>query len=214
MKIEMSERLKHRLTGLVVVISIAIIFLPAMMKKSNRRFEETVHVAVTLPHKPQVASVTVPGKKALFETVKVAHVEIPPFPKAPEKIASAEPIKLATPVLASQLAQLDIPVVKARKTKPASLPPAKISKVLSVSLNNARYGVQLASFSQQINAQQLVNKLRQHGYTASYTPIQGNQGQAIYKVVVGSLAEKEAALSLQKKLASNLKLNGFVVKMA
>ena len=213
MKIEMSERLKHRLTGLVVVISIAIIFLPAMMKKSNRRFEETVHVAVKLPHKPQVASVSVPGKKVLFDSVKVAHVEIPPFPKAPEKIASAEPIKLVAPALASQLAKLEIPPVKLRK-KPLVLPSAKISKIISMHLNNDRYGVQLASFSQQINAQQLVNRLRQHGYTANYTPIQGKKGRAIYKVVVGSLAQKEAALILQKKLAANLKLSGFIVKMA
>jgi DedD protein len=155
----------------------------------------------------------VPGKKVLFNSVKVAHVEIPPFPKAPEKIASAEPIKLVTPALASQLAKLEIPPVKLRK-KPLVMPSAKISKVISMHLNNDRYGVQLASFSQQINAQQLVNRLRQHGYTASYTPIQGNKGRAIYKVVVGSLAQKEAALILQKKLATNLKLSGFIVKMA
>ena len=37
MKFVMDERIKHRLTGLVVILSIAAIFLPEQVKKSNQR---------------------------------------------------------------------------------------------------------------------------------------------------------------------------------
>ena len=37
MKLMMDERVKHRLTGVVVLVSIAVIFVPAMIKKSNKR---------------------------------------------------------------------------------------------------------------------------------------------------------------------------------
>lgn len=242
MKIEMSERLKHRLTGLVVVISIAIIFLPAMMKKSNQKFERTLRVSVALPQKPEKPLVAIPQKRDLFKTVKVAHVDLPPLPKEPVKIALAEPVK--TPVISdtpkpiSQLAQIQTPNTHI-SNKPAgksintsvlnktilnktelhktavkiqAQSPAVKATAASVSAAISHYGVQLASFTQQVNAQQLVNRLRQHGYLATYTPIYLKKGQRIYKVVVGSLAQRDEALHLQKKLAQNLKLSGFIVK--
>ena len=36
MKFVMNEQLKHRLTGLVVLLSLGVIFVPAMIKKSTR----------------------------------------------------------------------------------------------------------------------------------------------------------------------------------
>ena len=40
MKFVMDERLKHRLTGVVVILAIAAIFVPAVMKKSNQHSKQ------------------------------------------------------------------------------------------------------------------------------------------------------------------------------
>ncbi|KTD17106.1 SPOR domain-containing protein [Legionella jordanis] len=77
MKLMMDERVKHRLIGLAVILSIAAIFTPAIIKKSNQRIDDNVSVSVKLPPKPQAPEVAMPSEKSMFETVKVAHVEIP-----------------------------------------------------------------------------------------------------------------------------------------
>ena len=64
---------------------------------------------------------------------------------------------------------------------------------------------------QQKNAQTLVTILRGKGYIASYNKFSGKQGE-YYKVFVGQLQQKNEAITLQKKLALSMQLNGFIVK--
>ena len=219
MKFVLDERLKHRLTGLVVIISVAIIFVPAMIKRSNQRLEESINVSIQLPPKPSVPSVNVSKQETIFNEVKVAHVDIPAVPAAPAVI---KPVARPT-----QIVKLDVPVNK--KTNPAATVrrselPKKVVNTTTVSradlpnklvktiaMKEGGYGVQLASFGQQVNAQALVNRLKSHGYPANYNKISTRQG-AFYKVVVGQLAKRDDAEFLQKKLSQNMQLKGFVVK--
>ncbi|KTD06623.1 Sporulation domain-containing protein [Legionella gratiana] len=78
MKLVIDEKLKHRLVGLAVVLSLGAIFLPSMMKKSSQRFEHNFRVNVQLPPKPKAPHVVMTDEKEMFETIKVAKVEIPP----------------------------------------------------------------------------------------------------------------------------------------
>ncbi|KTD60685.1 Sporulation domain-containing protein [Legionella santicrucis] len=78
MKLVIDEKLKHRLVGLAVVLSLGAIFLPSMMKKSSQRFENNFSVNVQLPPKPTAPNVVMTDEKEMFETIKVAKVEIPP----------------------------------------------------------------------------------------------------------------------------------------
>lgn len=91
MKLVMDERLKHRLVGLAVVISLAAIFVPAIVKKSTQRFDGKHVTTVKLPTKPAMPKIAMPEEQAMFKRVKVAHVEIPAFEqKAPVVIAKAQ----------------------------------------------------------------------------------------------------------------------------
>jgi DedD protein len=82
MKIVVDEKVKHRFVGITVILSIGIVFAPAILKKSQRRLEDTVSLSVKLPPKPILPQVSVRDSKALFETVKVAHVDIPSVEKS------------------------------------------------------------------------------------------------------------------------------------
>lgn len=96
MKLVFDERIKHRLVGLAVVVSLAAIFAPAIMKKSSQRFDSPPSIAVKLPAKPKMPDVEMADEKAMFETVKVAHVDIPTANEEFEPattIAKAEPLK-------------------------------------------------------------------------------------------------------------------------
>ena len=216
MKFVMDERLKHRLTGVVVILAIAAIFVPAVMKKSNQHFEEKLNFSVRLPPRPILPDVAVTKEKAIFQTVKVAHVDIPAVVQVPRltQIAKAEPLSVksslpAAPIINVRPALAKVDVVVGPAVKAASAP-RKLAKVSS-RVKKAVYAVQIASFTQKVNAQSLVTRLRSKGFNASYSKFSSKQG-AFYKVTVGELNQKDEAINLQKKLVLSMQLNGFIIK--
>jgi len=239
MKFVMDERLKHRLTGLIVILSIAAIFLPAVVKKSNQRFEENVSFSVRLPAKPVLPDVAVTDEKKVFQSVKVARVDLPVVEEVkPIQIAKAEPISIPSSVAAapvSTLVKLDKnpnvireikkPILAKKNIKPALVKVAKVvapavkaagvpKKVARAALSGVRkevYAVQLASFAQRGNALALVTSLRNKGYKASYNASNNKQG-LYYKVIVGNLNERHEAEHLQKQLSDSMQLKGFIIK--
>lgn len=240
MKLVLDERVKHRIIGLAVILSIGAIFAPAIVKKSNQRFDGNVSVSVQLPPKPLPPKVAMPDEKAMFGTVKVAHVELPAMPdeKMIVKIAKAESLSpmndVRLPVVAK--ANIDVPSLPKAKATRVSKPVAtkiaakkvvknipmpkakvvaknnkKMVPVTAKALAKGRYAVQLATFSQQRNADSLVSRLRGKGYKATYNKIITREG-AVYKVIVGHTDKKEQARVLQKQLASVMQIRGFIVE--
>ncbi|WED44157.1 SPOR domain-containing protein [Legionella cardiaca] len=123
MKLVMDERVKHRLIGLAVILSIAAIFAPAIIKKSNQRIDDNVSVSVKLPPKPTLPKVAMPEKSEMFETVKVAHVEIPDVPEETNKptLAKAESLSQLNDIktaIEPMVAKAKIEPAKAVKQKP------------------------------------------------------------------------------------------------
>ena len=139
-------------------------------------------------------------KKAIFEEVKVARLDIPMdtpkvtiLPGTPVEILNAKPNPIA-----KQTPKTLVQPVKLVKSNPIKTQPG---------LQGA-YVVQLASFIQQKNAELLVARLRSQGYQADY-----KKYGDLYKVVVGGqLTQRNDAQMLQKKLAKNMQLSGFIIK--
>lgn len=94
MKLVMDEKLKHRLIGLAVIISLGAIFAPAVMKKSSQHVDGSFSVNVKLPPKPIAPDVVMTDEKDMFKTIKIAKVEIPPVSgdKQLSALVKAEPI--------------------------------------------------------------------------------------------------------------------------
>ena len=215
MKFVLDERVKHRLMGLVVIIAIAIIFLPAVMKKSNQRFEENVRVSVNLPAKPPLPKVAVSEEKKLFQEVKVAHVDLRSVePVAPNQQVKAEPLTMKSNVVSAAVStNKKLLEAKRESTARAKVQTLAVVKKLAPmsSPKKGVYAVQIASFSQQSNAQTLVNQLRKQGFHASYNKITANKSEQ-YKVIVGELKQIEEAVNLQKQIQAKTQLHGFIIK--
>lgn len=225
MKLVMNERVKYRVTGLIVIISAAAIFVPTLVKNSNHRFEENISLAVHLPPKPKAPKVIIANEKTMFQSMKVAQVDIPKVIQEVKatQIAKAEMLStksvVPTAPIASKpiLAKTELIIAPAAKAaalpkKLAKVEEAKAIKAIKpVDVKKAVYAVQLASFTQQDNAKSLVTRLRSKGYIASYNKYTGKQGE-FYKVIVGQVHQMDEAKNLQKKLADSLQLHGFVVK--
>lgn len=214
MNITMSERTKHRILGIIVLLSVAIIFLPVALKKSNRNFEQNIKMALKFPSKPVLPKVDLPTNKEMFSQAKVVDepkVDIIKIRKS-SLIAKAEPLEIKhMPVKHSEIASISdknftpnashaVAVVEA---KPIELPKAKVK--------NDVFSIQVATFVQKNNADALVKKLEKNGFNASYNMLAGKKG-VVYQVVVGRLPEREQAIILQKKLANNMQLNGLIIK--
>lgn len=112
MKLVIDEKLKHRIIGMAVIISIVAIFAPAVMKKSSQRFEHNVNMNVRLPERPGEPNIVKADEEQVFQTVKVAHVDLEPMREdsgSLPQLAQAQPIKTpAKPEMpATQLASID-----------------------------------------------------------------------------------------------------------
>ena len=212
----MDERVKHRLTGLVVLVSIAIIFVPAMVKKSTQRLGEKINVAVILPMKPTLPRVTVVNEKKVFDAVKVAKVD-PVSQVLPLRSEIARVKVPAKRILLSQVPAVAMlkkplappPVPEAPATLPQRIAPLGLHRVEAI--KEGGYTIQLASFAQRQNAELLVKRLRGYGHHASYSESHSRQGH-VFKVTVGPMTRRDEALLLRQKIAEQLQLKGFLVK--
>jgi DedD protein len=198
MKKIFDERTKHRVVGVIVVLALMIIFLPAMIRESDKNFDEFTSYRV--PKKPPMPKVSVIEPKAMLRSVKTAAVVTIPKPQAPVHLAitAAEPISPN----ASQKQIIQSAENLAKKMQ--------ISERNSMKYNEI-FTIQLASFNKEKNAQVLVNKLLGQGFAASKQIVNTPQG-TVYQVVVGQLKQRDQAIDLQKKLVDNTQLNGLIIK--
>jgi DedD protein len=232
MKLVVDEKLKHRLIGLAVIISLAAIFAPAVMKKSSQHLDHKLSVHVKLPQKPVAPDVVLTDEKEMFKTIKVARVNIQPVTEERQltELVKAEPVHLALneaanhrakkiiKTAATQSVKQSIPIkqpVKValkQKAVPAQVVQKQITGVIKKPvIKRDIYAVQLASFSQLINAQALVDKLRLKGYKANVVKTSANEGEDVYKVYAGHSPDKLEVIRLKAQLASTMQLRGFVV---
>jgi DedD protein len=73
-----------------------------------------------------------------------------------------------------------------------------------------RWVVQVGSFSEAGNAEQLVFRLRDAGFAASSRAI-SNDGALSYKVRVGPVLERDEAVALAASIRSRLGIDGLVM---
>jgi DedD protein len=211
MNLAVSERTKHRLIGILVLVSIGVIFLPAIMKKSNKHFEKNIRIALKLPSKPELPNVDAPNNRALFKQVKVASAPAVEVPKVRKnsliaKASSLNPKLKQKTVLASASSEEVKPALKK-----VEVVKTDVETIINTELPKQIFSIQVATFTQQSNADILVEKLRDNGFVASYNTIDGERGN-LYQVIVGKLSEREKAVDLQKRLVTNMQLNGFIIK--
>lgn len=196
MTFEMSERVKYRLVGGVVVLSIAAIATSTIMKIDNHPISASLNTP-TISTQPAIVQKTV-AQNNVVPAQETTYVSF---------IAKAEP--LSGPDLPT-LAKLETPVTVIKKIAP---PIKTIAAAPSVPIANNKtgYGVQLASLSSESNAENLVAALRKHGFVARYGKFKGKQGE-FYQVIAGLVPQKNDAINLQKKIAASMKINGFVIQ--
>ncbi|KAA8706187.1 SPOR domain-containing protein [Pseudomonas cannabina] len=213
---------KQRMVGALVLIAVAVIFLPMLFTRED----ETRHVQVEAPSAPQapatsqvrVDPVPVPEPQVLPQEPvpgdDTASNQPPAMPIAPAP-AQSTPAQSAPPVTSAPAQK---PVVKptpaAAPSAPSPAPaapakPAKPAASAGVDANglSISWSVQLASMSNRANADNLQKTLRTQGYNAYIRTADG-----VNRVFVGPLIERAEADRLRDQLDKQQKLKGIVVR--
>ncbi|KSR99962.1 cell division protein [Pseudomonas aeruginosa] len=201
--------LKQRIVGALVLIALAVIFLPMLFTRED----ESRQVVVEAPPRPQAPA---------MPSVEVQPTEVPELQPGEEDIAP-EIVEEGSPAAAGQPSQ---PIGGLPATPPATQPPPQAQaasqplrqpqppaapppaeKRLDANNLPQSWSVQLASLSNRARAEELQKTLRSQGYNAYIRSFDG-----MNRVFVGPVIQRAEADRLRDQLSKQQKLNGFVVR--
>ncbi|EFW81397.1 Sporulation repeat-containing protein [Pseudomonas savastanoi pv. glycinea] len=181
---------KQRMVGALVLIAVAVIFLPMLFTRED----ETRQVQVDAPSAPQAPA--------------ASQIRVDPVPVPEPQALPKEPVPNDDDMSSSQPPSM--PIAPAPAPAPAApAAPAKPAAPAGVDANglSISWSVQLASMSNRANADNLQKTLRTQGYNAYIRTADG-----VNRVFVGPLIERAEADRLRDQLDKQQKLKGIVVR--
>ncbi|WP_350567943.1 SPOR domain-containing protein [Pseudomonas sp. H26/SER47-MNA-CIBAN-0231] len=205
---------KQRMVGALVLVALAVIFLPMLFSRQDEQRQVTVEApAAPQPSAmPQVQMdpVAVPEPQALPQEPvptdeEVAEEAAPAAPATPAAPAPTIPAQIARPATPPPVAK-PIPAPARPITSATSKPDTTQSRVDANGLS-VSWSVQLASLSSRASAESLQKNLRSQGYNAYIRSADGKN-----RVFVGPLIERAEADRLRDLLSRQQNLKGFVVR--
>lgn len=210
----MDQMLKQRLIGAIVIISLAVIFVPMILEGPDDELSPRTQDMPPPPTIDYQAEVDLPVPDESPEpagspaaSVTEQEVSAIPEPAAPQAEAAASPAE--APVKQPE------PVESATTPKPAvvkqSPPKAAVKTAAVPAITPGTWNLQVGSFSQQANATSLRDRLKKSGYQASMQELKGANGP-VYRVLIGPVSDRQAAEKLRNKLAREQKLTAMVLE--
>ncbi|MEK1942337.1 MAG: SPOR domain-containing protein [Pseudomonas sp.] len=207
----LDKGLKQRVVGALVLVALAIIFLPMLLSRpdESRRVVVDAPAMPQAPAMPEVAQepVSVPEPELLPE--EPVPVDQPattpaPLPTAPVAITqpSTPPSTPISPAPSVPVSAKPPATASATPAAPAAAPSRLDANSLPIS-----WSIQLASLSNRASAESLQKTLRSQGYNAYIRSAEG-----MNRVFVGPLIERAEADRLRDQLTKQQKLKGFVVR--
>ena len=188
----MDQTLKERLVGAVVLVIVAVIFIPMLLDETNDEKNEIT--GTIIPPKPEsdFSSRIIPLEDKVDDIKSITPIE-----KDMVKEEPVENIKEELP-----------PSVTAEKKTPDLV--AKEEKLSDLNVGLSAWVVQLGSFSSEANAQALNKKLRDAGYPAFVEPMK-EKNTIAYRVRVGPELKRSDAQLIRDKIKKLMKLDGIVI---
>ncbi|WP_161865307.1 MULTISPECIES: SPOR domain-containing protein [Pseudomonas] len=196
----LDKGLKQRMVGALVLVALAVIFLPMLLSREDE-MRRVVVEAPSMPQAPEAAEIVV-------EPAEVVEPE--QLPQEPVPVEEVEPQIVEVP---EQPKQAPPPAAQPSKPEPtkteqvATTAPAKPEGRLDANSLPISWSVQLASLSSRSGAENLQKTLRSQGYNAYIRAFDG-----MNRVFVGPLIERAEAERLRDQLNRQHKLSGFVVR--
>ena len=206
--------LKQRIVGALVLIALAVIFLPMLFTREDESRQVVVE-APPRPQSPAMPSVEVqptevpelqPGEEGIAPEIVEEGSPPPPASPASRSAACRRPRRPPSRPAQAQAPAASLPPSQPQPpAAPPSPPPAE--KRLDANNLPQSWSVQLASLSNRARAEELQKTLRSQGYNAYIRSFDG-----MNRVFVGPVIQRAEADRLRDQLSKQQKLNGFVVR--
>ncbi|MAI37177.1 SPOR domain-containing protein [Alteromonas genovensis] len=202
----MTSALKNRLVGTIIIVALAVIFLPDFLdgkKQTNR--EPFVSVPANPPIKPIVEPEPFPSERVARAAVPEVEVE------EAEALDDVYESQEKTELQASELQASD----DTQTTSTSPEPKDELASQTVIEASNdlaeedAGWVIQLGSFRHEKNVKSLLAKLERAGYRAFSRKIQTSSG-LLNKVFVGPDLDKQKLESALPHLKELTKLKGKV----
>lgn len=196
----LDKGLKQRMVGALVLVALAVIFLPMLLSRED----EMRRVVVDAPAMPQAPATA----EIIVQPAEVVEPE--ELPQEPIPVEEVDPQIVEVP---EQPKPTSPPVAEPSKPEPAKTEqaatsaPTKPDNRLDANNLPISWSVQLASLSSRAGAENLQKTLRSQGYNAYIRTFDG-----MNRVFVGPLIERAEAERLRDQLNRQHKLSGFVVR--
>ena len=200
----MEQALKQRLIGAIVLVSLAVIFIPIILEGPDDEWTPRSH---SIPEQPQMdyradmelelpPETPVVDETVAMEAISQEQAESEPQPAVEVVKTDAVPVKAPEPVKAAP--QPASPVKQA-------VPPVPKAEPLK------GWFVQVGSFGQEMNARGLQDRLATSGFQVQLEDVELGKKHA-YRVLVGPSTSRAAAEKQAEKLNSSQQLKGMVIE--
>jgi DedD protein len=200
----MEQKLKQRLIGAIVLVSLAVIFIPIILEGPDDEWTPRSH---SIPEQPQMdyradmelelpPETPVVDETVAMEAISQEQAESEPQPAVEVVKTAAVPVKAPEPVKAAPK-----PAPPVKQTAPA-VPTTEPLK---------GWFVQVGSFGQEMNAKGLQDRLAAADFHVQLQDVKlGNKHT--YRVLVGPSPTRTAAEKQAEKLKSGQHLTGMVIE--
>lgn len=190
----MNEQIKQRLVGAVVLVSLAVIFIPMLLDGGDD--SSMPRYGSNIPQQPEFD----------FEPLDIPLQPVEPIPERPRVIDKPEPPQSEPEASPTPVEPLK-PTTEAKpKPEPEPIPESKPASTG----DPVAWVVQVGSFSQSANALALRDKLRRNGFTA-FVEKYRDKGKTSYRVRVGPELKRSTAEKHLQQLDKKLKLKGIIM---
>lgn len=209
---EVQNGMKQRLVGALVIISLAVIFLPMLFDKPHKLPDQQI---IPVPPKPGYQTVEISrAKKPEFKVIESQPAKIPAkstsAPASTESTHKKETVSKLNPapVKSTSTAKKAQSPAETRLVETAKKSPTP--KVSDLKIFKNIWMVQLGTFSNLENARKLRDRLRKDGMDGHAKEVKLNGKKAV-RVYTGPFINKREALKAKRKVDKRYRLTSIVV---
>lgn len=200
----MNSALQNRLVGTVIIVALAVIFLPDLLDGKKQTKQD---IQVSIPKVPEVLSMQQPSEvdmEALNQQAQITasiELEIAVDDEPSTELESSRPT-MNIPTTNNASSELNM-----QPQNPNASLANQTQILIADPQDSAGWVVQLGSFRHQKNVRELINVLEKAGYRTFSRPVQTPSGE-LTKVFVGPEIEQEKLKMALPHLNEITKLKG------
>lgn len=195
---------KHRILGAIIVVSLAVIFLPMILSDSNA------------PPRPGIAENKLseaPQPEIKVFRVPAASLESTPAPATPDAGASQTETTASQDPMVEPAAPASPPKTLEQKTPNKAVSAPRREQVASQGETKADaegWILQVGTFSSDENAKRLRDRLQKDGFLVNLQNIE-LKGRKVVRVRVGPFRQKHVAMEARAKIEKEVGVAGVVL---